>query len=229
MAMEQEQITIKGVRQGLLVTLGGSTWQDQLVLLEQRLVAGAQFFRGGRAALDVGDRALAAEQIEQARQLLAEYDVELWAVISPCDNTVLAAARMGFVVNLDMGARPREIAEAPAEEEEFPFAALVVERTLRSGQRVHHSGHVLVFGDVHAGAEVVAGGHVVVWGALRGLVHAGAMGEEEARVCALDLVPTQLRIAGYIARSPEEKRRRPVPEMALVRDGRIEAVPWRRR
>jgi septum site-determining protein MinC len=48
-------------------------------------------------------------------------------------------------------------------------------------------------------------------------------------VCALDLAPTQLRIAGYIARSPEEKRRRPVPEMARVRDDHIEAMPWRKR
>jgi len=59
------------------------------------------------------------------------------------------------------------------------------------------------------------------------MVHAGALGDDEAVICGLDLAPTQLRIAGYIARSPEEKRRKPAPEMASVHEGRIVAVPWR--
>jgi septum site-determining protein MinC len=85
---------------------------------------------------------------------------------------------------------------------------------------------VIVIGDVNPGAEIVAGGHVLVWGRLRGTVHAGATGDEEAIVCALDMSPTQLRIAGYITRSPDERRRHPRPEVAAVRDGQIVAVPW---
>ena len=80
---------------------------------------------------------------------------------------------------------------------------------------------------MNPGAEIVAGGHVLVWGSLRGTVHAGATGDEEALVCALDMSPTQLRIAGHITRSPEERRRNPVPEVATVRDGQIVAVPWK--
>jgi septum site-determining protein MinC len=52
------------------------------------------------------------------------------------------------------------------------------------------------------------------------------LGDEEAVICALDLAPTQLRIAGTIARSPEERRRKPVPETAAVHEGQIVAVPW---
>ncbi len=224
--MQRENITIKGIRQGLLISLGEGSWEEQLVLLERRLGLGATFFQGGRAALDVGDRALTAEDIGQAHQLLMQYDVELWAILSPHDDTALAAARLGLTVNLDLGGRPEQAEEGTSLAEEVALEALVVKRTLRSGQRVHHPGHIIVFGDVHAGAEVIAGGHVVVWGKLLGMVHAGALGDEEARVCALDLAPTQLRIAGYIARSPDEKRRRPVPEMAQVQKERIEAVPW---
>jgi septum site-determining protein MinC len=58
------------------------------------------------------------------------------------------------------------------------------------------------------------------------VVHAGALGDEATVICALDLAPTQLRIAGHIARSPEERRRKPAPEMASVRKGKIVAVPW---
>jgi septum site-determining protein MinC len=52
------------------------------------------------------------------------------------------------------------------------------------------------------------------------------MGNETAVVCALDLAPTQLRIAQYFARSPEGRRRKPLPETARVRDGKIVAESW---
>jgi septum site-determining protein MinC len=84
----------------------------------------------------------------------------------------------------------------------------------------------VIIGDVNPGAEVVAGGDIVVWGKVRGLTHAGALGDDNAVICALDLAPTQLRIGGHIARSPEERQGRPVPEKASVRDGQIVAVPW---
>jgi septum site-determining protein MinC len=45
-------------------------------------------------------------------------------------------------------------------------------------------------------------------------------------VCALDLAPTQLRIAQYFARSPEGRRRKPTPEVARVREGKIVAESW---
>ncbi|HEY75296.1 MAG TPA: septum site-determining protein MinC [Thermoflexia bacterium] len=220
--MDRGELVIKGIRQGLLITLGEGSWEDQLAQLERRLSQGATFFRGGRAALDVGDRRLGPAEIDQVCELLARYEVELWALLSPRDETALAAARKGLAVTL-----AQKEPEAPPLDE--PVGALVVRRTLRSGQRIHHSGDVVVLGDVHAGAEIVAGGHVVVWGKLHGTVHAGAMGDEEAVVCALDLAPTQLRIAGYLARSPEERQSRPVPEVARVRDGKIEAVPWHQR
>jgi septum site-determining protein MinC len=107
-----------------------------------------------------------------------------------------------------------------------PEAGLIARRTLRSGQQLRHPGSITIIGDVNPGAEIVAGGDIVVWGKLRGTVHAGAMGNETAVVCALDLAPTQLRIAQYIARSPEGRRRKPAPEVARVRNGKIVAESW---
>ena len=66
---------------------------------------------------------------------------------------------------------------------------------------------------------------MIVWGRLRGVVHAGAGGDEAAVVCALDLAPTQLRIAGQIAVSPE-RRKYPGPEIARIRDGQLIAETW---
>ena len=104
---------------------------------------------------------------------------------------------------------------------------VLVRRTLRSGQVVQHPGHVVVIGDVNPGAEIIAGGDIVVWGKLRGIVHAGATGDDGAVVCALSLTPLQLRIGNHIARAPEGREGLPErPEMASVQDGEIVAEPW---
>jgi septum site-determining protein MinC len=84
---------------------------------------------------------------------------------------------------------------------------------------------VVILGDVNPGAEIIAGGNVVVWGRMRGVVHAGAAGDESAVVCALDLAPTQLRIASHIGVSPDRSGP-PRPEMAHVREGRLIAEGW---
>ena len=227
--MGTDGIVVKGIRQGLLIVLGEGPWEERLARLTQRLEAGATFFRGGRVALDVGGRELDEGQIEEVKALLARYGVDLWAVLSTCDATILASVRSGLSPGLELGERAPAAEEVAEEAGPEPAGGLGGRRMGRSGQRIEHPGDVVIIGNVHAGAEVVAGGHVLVWGKLEGVVHAGAMGDEDAVVCALDLSPTQLRIAGYVARSPEGKRRRPVPEMARLRDGRIEAVPWRGR
>ena len=100
---------------------------------------------------------------------------------------------------------------------------LLIRRQLRSGQRVHYAGNVVVLGDVNPGAEIRAGGDIVVMGTLRGLAHAGATGDTGAVVAAFRLQATQVRIAHYIARAPEgEGAVSPgVPEMAMVRDGQV--------
>ena len=66
---------------------------------------------------------------------------------------------------------------------------------------------------------------MIVWGRLRGVVHAGAQGDEGALVCALELIPTQLRIAGEIAVSPK-KTGKGQPEVASLKDGNLIAEPW---
>jgi septum site-determining protein MinC len=91
---------------------------------------------------------------------------------------------------------------------------------LRGGQSLQHVGNIVVIGDVNPGAELVAGGDVVVVGALLGTAHAGAQGDDAARVIAIEMMPTQLRIATYIA--VDDTGRRPTePEEAYVKNGRI--------
>jgi len=217
-------LPIKGVRDGLLVTLPDGAWHDVRATLLATIDARGDFFRGARLALRMDDRALGAAELGNLRDLLAERDTALWAVLSTLPSTRAAAADLGLQTALALFPSSEYDEGPPDSEEEFP-QAVFLQRTLRSGQSVRHPGHVVVLGDVNPGAEIVAGGHVLVWGRLRGVVHAGAAGDANATVAALDLAPTQLRIAGYIAVSPQ-KRGTVRPEVALIRDGHLVAEPW---
>lgn len=95
--------------------------------------------------------------------------------------------------------------------------------TIRSGQLVSYAGNIVIIGDVNPGGEVVANGNVIVIGTLKGMVHAGSDGNKEAFVIALNLQPTQLRIADVITRSPDETDTATGvnPEIAYVKDNKI--------
>lgn len=220
-----QSLILKGIRDGLLLTLDDSEWeQEALPGLLARIDQNRDFFRGARLTLQLGSRALSAAELGRLRDVLSDRDVSLWCVLTDSASTLDSARALGLETSLP--------SPAPSVEAESAFdtgvggeEAVLVRRTLRSGNRVQFSGHVVVLGDVNPGAEIVAGGNVIVWGRLRGVVHAGAAGDNSAIVCALDLLPTQLRIGEHIAVSPE-RRGPPAPEMAKVRDGRLIAERW---
>ena len=128
------------------------------------------------------------------------------------------------VKKLLRGAAPEGSGRLPGDE----IPTLLVRRTLRSGQRIWHHGHVVVLGDVNPGAEICASGDIVVMGWLRGLAHAGAGGDDSAKVSAFRLDPVQLRIGRFIGRAPDHGEMAPpdIPEVAEVRDGHLVIDRW---
>jgi septum site-determining protein MinC len=251
--MSDDRVRIRGTSQGLVITLGAGDLEALLRELDERLSSTASFFRGGRVALHVGPRELTTEELEALGQTISRNGVSLWAVIGDSAATQAAAEALGLETTFGLQATlPPEAASTPRLEPrperdegrdkgqletEVEDATLrlaqdadlgvLIRRTLRSGQVVQYPGHVVVIGDVNPGAEIIAGGDIVVWGKLRGIVHAGATGDDEAVVCALSLAPLQLRIGNHIARAPEGREDLPEqPEMASVQDGEIVAEPW---
>ncbi len=220
--MTADRVTIKGTSDGLIITLGAGVWPALVEELDHRLGQKASFFKGGRVALRVGSRQLTAAEIETAGQVLDRHGVSLWAIESDSPITRELVAGLGLEVEL-VRTIPVPAPAAPAGD------SMVVRRTLRSGQVIHHPGHIVVIGDINPGAEIRAGGSVVIWGRLRGTVHAG-IGEgqaENAVVCALQFSPAQLRIGDQVALAPADHPGfEAVPEMAFIQDGRIVAEPW---
>ncbi len=81
--------------------------------------------------------------------------------------------------------------------------AKIYQGSLRSGQTVTEEHSIIIMGDIKPGASVTSNGSIFVLGALRGTVYAGAGGDENAYVWALEMDPLQIRIANAIAISPD--------------------------
>ena len=238
--MEEMALTLKGTQQGIVLRPLSDSWDDVLRGLENALQDAEAFFRGGRLIAEMGHQELTKEKLASLRTILDRYDMELWAVLSDNEDTIHTARTHGLRTRLPgetVGALPKEqLVGVPATADtpsgtrtDIGEHALVVQRTLRSGQSIKYPGHVILVGDVNPGAEVIAGGHIIVWGKMRGLAHAGALGDEDALICAIELTPAQLRIAGYFGRPPEGRRRKLLPETARVSEGTIVVEPWHTR
>jgi septum site-determining protein MinC len=222
---KQSNVQIKGIKDGLLVILGEGEWADLRESVFQQILEREAFFKGAKVTLDVGNLILHAAEMGSLRDKLSELGVSLWAVISNSPTTEMTAQTLGLATRIptprpDRTVRPLNTNLTTGEE------AILLQRTLRSGFKISFQGNVIVVGDVNPGAEIIAGGSVLVWGRVRGTVHAGAEGNENSVVCALDLQPTQLRIANHIAVPPQRKGK-PIPEMARVKDGQVIAEEWK--
>ena len=119
------------------------------------------------------------------------------------------------------------------EAENDQAAADFYKGTLRSGQVLESASSITIIGDVNPGAHIISNGNVVVIGALKGNAWAGAQGNRDCFIFALDLRPIQLQIGDLIAKSPDRESdpkagRKKIktengytPRVAVARDGYI--------
>jgi len=210
-----------------MVTLGEGEWAETSQSLLETLDQKADFFKGARLYIDVGNQVLHAVELSQLRDAISSRGLALWGVLSSSPTTENTAQVLGLATRLSKpsGAILKRDSAPPETLFQDGENAILVKRTLRSGYSLRYPGHVIVVGDVNPGAEIIAGGSVLVWGRLRGVVHAGAEGDDRAVVCALDLSPMQLRISGHAA-IPPKKKGKPLPEIASIKNGLVVADAW---
>ena len=99
-------------------------------------------------------------------------------------------APAGEVVAQVAGEAPPLAAAGPA------AATTVIEKPLRSGQRLYVEGDLVVLALVSHGAEVIAGGNIHIYAPLRGRALAGVRGDHGARIFCTCMEPELISIAG---------------------------------
>ena len=221
-------VDIKGYGSNVNIILNDEAdFSDVEAMLIKKLEDSDQFFSGSSVVLDVGKRVVSPEECEKLKGILSgKFNLIISAVRSRSDKTQKAMKKIGWKIESRQQKKEPQDQKKKNDEmldvRENDNDTVLFKGTLRSGQRKWHKGNIVVIGHVNPGAEVVATGDVVIMGTLRGVAHAGVEGDTSAEIIALDLRPIQLRIAGYIGRSPDlDLGMGNVPEMARVEDGNI--------
>lgn len=212
-----DRVAIKGARGGVRVVIDEAcSWTDAFNDIQHQLTQNAALLNGVKVSFELGGRMLAETDMQALQAVITQHHVADFELQTDSRELRQLARSLGVTAR-PMGLRTESRTSDPL--------GGIVMRNLRNGQVLKHHGDLTLLGDVNGGAEVVATGSVVVFGRVRGMVYAGAAGNREAIICAIDLSATQIRIADVRARSPEEQGDK-VPEIACIEGDRIVVHEW---
>jgi septum site-determining protein MinC len=199
-------ICFKGNRNGVTLIINDAEADFQKIIdhLIQKM-SHLNFFKGAVVNIDIGQRdPLSPAELDSLEEILSSKNIKIKNV----------------VLNSNKASATSRLPEQSVQHEKGD--TLMISKTVRSGQCLSYPGNIMLIGDVHAGGEVIAEENVIVWGAIKGVVHAGSKGNKNAVIIALQLTPTQLRIAEYIACASDQSPNLPRnPEIAYLKKNRI--------
>ena len=205
----RQEIMFKGIRGNLQLFFSDNVdFTEILNQIRTKLAVAADFFgTGSIIQVPMANQRLNQEEQEQLTAVFAEYGL-LWEAVQ--GTAEMAADEQSAIQRKGDSCTPQ---------------TLIVEKTLRGGQKIVTEHSVVVFGDVNPGAEIIAGGDIIVFGACRGIAHAGAYGNRQATIKADRLLASQLRIADVISRSPDQLNDPEQPETARIVAGIVTIEP----
>ncbi len=180
-------VIIKGNKYGIVVVLDKDVSFEQLKQdLIDKFKSASKFFDKASMAISFEGRKLSTGEEQEILNLIAEHsDLNIVCVI---DNDAMREQYFKKAVE-------EKLEELSSQTGQF------YKGTLRSGQMLESESSIIILGDVNPGAKVIAKGNVIILGSLKGNVYAGANGNEDAFVVALEMAPIQIRIGDTIARS----------------------------
>lgn len=187
-------IVLKGAGYGIRMIFPEGGSEDVLLAELERLFSESSLLSGSLGvALDFQGRKISRYFIQK---ILSDYvwarRMKILSWISLDGETQDDLRGMGVATG-------EPVPEKSERREKTSGGALLLNRSLRSGQRVEHDGDVILIGHVNDGAEVMASGNICVWGRLKGVAHAGLDGEEDRTVVAGQFEARQVRIGGKVS------------------------------
>ncbi len=200
---KMQNVTIKGTKEGITLHLDDSCSFDELKReLDQKLSANSRINEGNlltSVKVQMGNRYLTDKQHEEIKDIIRN------------KRNLVVDEIVSNVVTVEEAKRRKEEAEIKS-----------VNKIIRSGQVLEVPGDLLLIGDVNPGGTVKAGGNIFIMGTLKGIAHAGCLGDDQAVITAAVMKPSQLRISDCINRSPDrsEDNEARFLECAFIDDNR---------
>lgn len=206
-------VMIKGNKYGIVVVLSPDVPFEELkLLIAEKFKESSKFFENAKMAISFEGRRLTNEEQREVLDIISENaDMHIVCIM---DNDEQMQEK--FHKTLD-----QKLLELSNNTGQF------YKGILRSGASLEFETSVIIIGDVNHGARVVSKGNIIILGSLKGTAFAGATGNTNSFVVALDMSPTQIRIADTIARAPDKPIKEEIKEakIAFLEDGNIYIEP----
>jgi septum site-determining protein MinC len=206
-------VIIKGNKYGIVVVLDAVMEFEELKgKVAEKFRESSKFFEKAQMAISFEGRKLSNEEQREVLNIIAD-ETELHVVCivenDPQKDEVFKKA---------LDEKLMELSNTTGQ---------FYKGNLRSGQVLESETSIIVIGDVNPGARLVSKGNIIVLGSLKGTVFAGATGNTNSFVVALDMNPVQIRIADTIARAPDKPVKNSAKEtkIAFLEDGNIYIEP----
>ena len=206
-------VIIKGNKYGIIVVLNPDLSFEELKhMIAEKFKESSKFFENAKMAISFEGRMLSNEEQREVLNIIGE-------------NT-----DMQIVCIMENDPATEDMFKKTVEQKLLELSnntGQFYKGILRSGASLEFETSVIIIGDVNHGARVVSKGNIIVLGALKGNAFAGATGNTNSFVVALDMNPTQIRIADTIARAPDKPQKQEVKEakIAFLEDGNIYIEP----
>lgn len=207
----KNQIIIKSYQNGISINIDSDTGFDEILLeIAEKFRESRHFFRDAKVALSVEGRLLNTEEEKKIIQVITENsDIEILCLVGKDEETnrkyVKALKRV----------------EAQKEEGNGRF----YRGNLKDGQILETEKNIVIIGNVEKGAAVIAGKDVVVIGVLSGEVYAGANGEEDHFVVALQFESQKCKIADKRLKTKEKaiwgRKQKQQPQIVYCKDNEL--------
>lgn len=215
-------ITIKGRKEGLSFYFNTSeaTCEDLILALEKKFLEGGGFLRNSNYIIEGKDE-LEPNILEK---IVAIFDKNEMSEAQIVPKPIKEVAEMIEKPKQEPVVEVKPIIDLQTATYQAQAGdSVLITHSLRSGQTLEIEGNAIIMGDVNAGANVLATGNIIVMGALKGVVHAGIMGDVNTFVMAYSMQPIQIRIANILSRSDDEDTlKHDFPEVAKIVDNNIQ-------
>ncbi len=206
-------VVIKGFKAGIILVLNPDASYETLKKdIADKFRASAAFFGEAAKAVSFKGRDLTDEQkMEIVDIIQANCSLSILCIMEDDPETEAA-----FQKTIE-----RKL------EQDYSNTGQFYKGNLRSGQVLDVETSIIIIGDIKPGAKVISKGNVIILGSLKGNVYAGAAGNTNAFVVALDMRPVQIRIADTIARAPDNPEKTPgnQTKIAFLDNGNIYIEP----
>ena len=189
----KSRVVIKSSKSGMSIILDPDcTFEELISDLAAKFRENARFWGSVQMALILEGRELTAgEEFQIVNTITENSSVEILCLI---DNDAQRIERCEKALN-------QKLMELSYRTGQF------YRGDLHRGESIDSEASIVIIGDVLHGARVTARGNIIILGTLKGTVHAGISGNEEAVVVALEMAPLQIKI-GSVCRQYGDKGKR---------------------